>query len=149
MRTGTDLAVLVVGSEYYDSDAALEAEIARSMDDVADWSGLQYIDEQQQQQQQPGQPEAVMERVTEQRVTDGEAGYARVDADPGFATTSNGNGSMGRGESDDEEYDRLFLEMIDSSSLVGQAQAQQQVVHGPGTLGGMADEEMMMDTSGA
>jgi hypothetical protein len=115
------------------TDAEMEAEIARSMAEIDAWDELGHRD-------QAG--------VTFTPVQPAQA-CRQGEKSPRVQTRA-------RSETDDEEYDRLFLEMIDSSSLNGSGQGSlheqagvQQLPSANEWAQMMEDAEMMMDTSGA
>ena len=115
------------------TDAEMEAEIARSMAEIDAWDEFGEKD-QAGVTFTPVQPA--------QGVRQGEKSACVP--------------TRARSESDDEEYDRLFLEMIDSSSLNGNGQGMPHEQPGMQQLPSanewaqmMEDAEMMMDTSGA
>jgi hypothetical protein len=116
------------------TDAEIEAEIARSIEEIEEWG--EFVNR-------------IVEKAnfTPIQACRREGEVDRVPARPGS-------------ESDDEEYDRLFLEMIDSSSLNanGDGIGEEMLPHQQGTqqlpsetewAQMMEDADMMMDTSGA
>lgn len=112
------------------SDAEIEAEIARSLSELDEW-GAGFLE-------------------NHPRDTDELSTLPTLPSDSVSAPAHPSQGQHYKSESDDEEYDRLFLEMIDSSSLNGQAQVQEQSLPSPTEWAQMMeDAEMMMDTSGA